>query len=263
MEFVLLLFLGVFSGLLAGLLGLGGGLIIVPALNLYFQYFFPDFASPMHMALASSLAIIVVTAFSSLMAHHKMGNVNWWAVRRILLWLMAGSFLSGYLASYIDSSILQMLFVVFLFSVATKMLYLKDPKSDQKITIPAYTLPMTTGIGGVSGLVGIGGGTMLVPFFSWRGLPMIQAVGTSAAMNIFVASAGAIGYIFGSYELTTLPYSVGYIYLPALVLVGASSIIFAQVGARWANRMPKAQLKKVFALFLFGLALLMAWEVFG
>lgn len=260
---LLYLLLGLFAGILAGLLGVGGGLIIVPVLMFIFAaQHFPE-ASIIHMALGTSLASIMFTSLSSMRAHHAHGAVNWQIVRNITPGIVTGTLLGSVLAAHLSAYFLKVFFVAFLFYVATQMLLNIKPR-------PARALPRWAGmfaagniIGGVSSLVGIGGGTLSVPFMTWCNVKMHQAIGTSAAIGFPIAVAGAVGYVATGLSATDLPHdSLGYVYLPALAGVVLASMITAPWGAKLAHRLPVTLLKRLFALLLYSLAARMAWSLF-
>lgn len=253
MEFWLLyLATGVFAGFLAGLLGVGGGLVIVPVLVFIFaaQHFPPE--QIMHLALGTSLASIMFTSISSLRTHHAHGAVSWIVVRSIAPGIIAGTLAGTMLAAQLSTVFLKVFFVVFLYYVATQMMLNIKPK-------PSRELPGAVGmfgaggvIGAVSSLVGIGGGTLSVPFMTWCNIKLHQAIGTSAAIGFPIAVAGAVGYTANGWGHDALPtYSLGFVYLPALMGLVVASVLTAPFGARLAHRLPVAKLKKFFALLLF------------
>lgn len=242
---------GSVAGVLAGLFGIGGGLVIVPMLVLAFEWqgVSPDLI--MHVALATSMASIVFTSVSSARSHNKRGAVIWSVVRRIVAGILVGTFLGTFIASQLSTGFLKIFFVVFLYWVAYQMLLGKKPS-------PSRQLPGTGGmfgtgnvIGVVSSLVGIGGGTLSVPFMVWCNIPIHQAIGTSAAIGFFIAVAGTLGYVVNGLSVTGLPaYSVGYIYLPALAGIVIVSVFTAPLGVRLAHSLPVGKLKKCFAVLL-------------
>lgn len=250
-EFFLYPLLGVFAGLTAGLLGVGGGIIIVPVLIYSFTLlgFSPDVLT--HMAVGTSLATIIVTSMGSVYQHHSKGAVLW----PVLLWfavgLILGALFGAKVADLLRGRVLQFLFGVFALVIAWQMVRGLKP-------MPGRGLPGKVGlacvgvlIGCVSAIFGIGGGSLSVPFFSWCNMKMQDAVGTSSAGGIPIAFAGALGFVWTGWQHPALPtYSLGYVYLPALFGIAITSVIFAQLGARWAHRLPAATLKKIFAVLL-------------
>ncbi len=242
--------LGASAGLLAGLLGVGGGIIIVPMLTFLFSsQHLPD-AHVAHMAIGTSLATIAFTSISSMRSHHARGAVEWGIFRRISPGILTGTLVGAWVAAQLSTSFLKVFFVVFIVYVSIQM-FLEANPSPRK---PAGGLKMFgfgSLIGGISALVGIGGGTMSVPFLIWHSVPIRSAIGTSAAIGFPIAISGTLGYILNGLGETTLPpYSLGYIYLPALFGVSLMSILTAPLGAKIAHRVPVKALKKGFACFL-------------
>lgn len=240
--------LGAVAGFFAGLLGVGGGAIMVPVLALMFaaQGFPPEHL--MHLALGTSMAAIVFTSIASLRAHHRHGAVQWPIVRRIAPGILLGTFLGAQLASVIPTRPLAIFFTVFMSYVAFQMLANIKPKPARQLPGTVGMFLVGNGIGAVSALVAIGGGSLSVPFMTWCNVKMHQAIGTSAAIGFPIAVAGSIGYLAGGLGATGLPQgSFGYIYLPALLACVAASMLTAPSGAKAAHRLPVATLKKIFA----------------
>jgi uncharacterized protein len=251
--------LGLFAGFAAGLLGVGGGLIIVPALIWLFdaQGISPEIQP--HLALGTSLASILFTSLSSVRAHHRHGAVDWSTVKRLAPGVVFGSLAGAWLASLISARPLKIFFVTFLFYAAIQMALDFKPKPHRDM--PGQLGMFTAGsiIGSVSSWVGIGGGTLSVPFQAWCNVSFHRAIGTSAAIGFPIAAAGAIGYLVGGWHRDDLPPgSVGYLFLPALGSIALGSILTATLGAKTAHALPVAKLKKVFALLLLTLAIRMA-----
>lgn len=249
-AWLLYLALGAFAGVLAGLLGVGGGLIIVPILTFIFTYQGMPPEHILHLALGTSLASIMFTSVSSLRAHHKRGAVDWSVVRRITPGIMIGTFMGSWVAAQLSTRFLKAFFVVFLYYVATQMLLDIKPKPHRQLPGSAAMFGVGGAIGAVSSLVGIGGGSMSVPFLTWCNVVMHTAVGTSAAIGFPIALAGAAGYLINGLGANLPKLTLGFIYLPALVGVAAASIFTAPLGARLAHSLPVGRLKKAFALLL-------------
>lgn len=255
--------LGLAVGFVAGLLGVGGGLILVPVLSwIYVEQGFPAEYN-IHMALATSLATIVLTSISSLRAHHQHGAVHWQAVRRIAPGIVAGTLAGSVAAAWLPDFGLRVFFTLFLFYAATQMWLGFKPKAYRQL--PGW--PGMTAAGSVIGLVsswvGIGGGTLSVPFLSWCNVRFQEAIGTSAAIGLPIALAGSLGYALSGQAAANLPeWSLGFIYLPALAAIAAMSMISAPWGARMTHRLPVARLKKIFAGLLYILAVRMAYSLF-
>ncbi|WP_456405711.1 sulfite exporter TauE/SafE family protein [Thiolapillus sp.] len=242
--------LGMVAGALAGLMGIGGGLVVVPGLLLLFhlQGFESSFLS--HIAIGSSLAIIVPTAFSSLWAHHQRGAVDWLVVLKLAPGLMLGALLGAWLASRFSTDLLKILFALFLFAVAIQMLTGAKPRQRRaQADDTVFFMPVGVVIGAVSGLVGIGGGTMTVPFLLWRGKLLPKAVATSAACGLPIAIAGTLGFMLLGQDTGSTAFT-GFIYWPAVVVVGVFAVLGAPFGARLAHNLPVSHLKKGFALLL-------------
>jgi uncharacterized protein len=240
--------LGAVAGFFAGLLGVGGGAIIVPVLALMFAaQGFPG-EHLMHLALGTSMAAIVFTSISSLRAHHQHGAVQWTIVKAITPGILLGTFAGAQLASLIPTRPLAIFFTVFMCYVAFQMLANIKPKPSRQLPGSLGMAIVGGGIGAISALVAIGGGSLSVPFMTWCNVKMHHAIGTSAAIGLPIAMAGTAGYLVGGAEATGLPSgSFGYIYLPALLAGVAASMLTAPLGARAAHRLPVATLKKVFA----------------
>lgn len=252
MEILLVyLLVGAFAGVIAGLLGVGGGLIIVPVLVLLFQQWgFAD-SVLMHLAIGTSLATIVVTAISSMYAHHKHGAVDWTVFRQLTPGIIAGALAGAIIADFMPTRALQLFFAVFEIAVAIQIGF-------QLMASPQRTLPGTVGmttaggvIGALSAVVGIGGGTLTIPFLIWCNIALRKAVATSSATGLPIAVAGAAGFALAGWNAPQLPaWSSGYIYWPALVGIAAASALFAPVGARLAHTLPVHVLRRFFAIFL-------------
>lgn len=254
--------LGAVVGFFAGLFGIGGGGIMVPVLTTFFvTQRFPT-EHIVHSALATSMAAIITTSLSSLKAHHKRGAVNWSIVKGMSTGILLGTFAATFLASYLSSLPLAIFFVIFMFYVAFKILL--EPKSSTRRELP-NTLGLSAvggGIGIVSALVAIGGGTLTVPFLTWCNIKIQHAIGTSAAIGLPIALAGTLGYFISGLDAKGMPeYSLGYIYLPAVVLISAVSFLTAPTGVKLAHSLSVGILKKLFAGLLVLLALKMLHTV--
>lgn len=255
--------LGAVAGFFAGLLGVGGGAIMVPVLALMFAaQGFPD-AHLMHLALGTSMAAIVFTSISSLRAHHAHGAVQWPIVRTIAPGILLGTFLGAQLASLIPTRPLAIFFTVFMSYVAFQMLANIKPKPLRDLPGPVGMSAVGGGIGVVSALVAIGGGSLSVPFMTWCNVKVHHAIGTSAAIGLPIALAGTVGYLVNGWSAQDMPeLSFGFIYLPALVLVGLGSVFVVPVGAGLAHKLPVATLKRVFAGVLMLLCAKMLHTIF-
>ncbi len=251
-----LLLLGCCTGFLAGLLGIGGGMLMVPFLTLLLGQRGVDTALAVKMAIATSMATILFTSISSVRAHHRRGAVRWDVVRRLGPGIVLGGLLGGAgVFSVLKGSTLALVFAVFVSFSATQMLINRKPAPSRQMPGAAGSLGAGGAIGFISGLVGAGGGFISVPFMAWCNVAMHQAVATSAALGFPIALANTVGYLIGGRSVTSgLPGAVGYLWLPALVVIACASVLTAPLGARTAHAMNVAQLKRVFALVLYGLA---------
>ena len=214
----------------------------------------------MHVALASSLASIVLTAASSARAHHRRGSVLWPTVA----WMVPGVLLGGWLGSRfaiaLDDGVLRWCVAGYCWLVALQMLQSKTPAAGDTAVVPrgpGYTAA-GGGIGIVSAIVGIGGGSLTVPLLVWRGVVPVRAVGTSSACGIFIAIASAAGYAVNAPAGVLPAHAIGYIYLPAAIGIALASVLAAPLGTRLAHAISGAALKRVFAVFmvLVGISLL-------
>jgi len=253
LPYIILTYLGVgaIAGILAGLLGIGGGLIIVPMVIFCLTQQEVPHEFMMHIALGTSMASIMFTAVSSFSAHHRRGAVRWIVVRRIVLGILLGTFLGSCIAARMSTDFLKGFFVIFLYYVAIQMLVNKKPKPSRELPGQAGMFAVGNVIGVVSSLVGIGGGTLSVPFMMWCNMAVHEAIGTSAAIGFPIAIAGTVGYIFNGWSVPGLPeYSFGYVYLPALAGIVCASVVTAPLGVYLAHSLPVNKLKRVFAFLL-------------
>jgi len=254
--------LGVVAGLLAGLLGVGGGIVIVPMLVFTFAAQHLPAEHIQHLALGTSMATIVFTSIASLRAHHSREAVNWPVVKRITPGILCGTLAGSVVAARLSGNFLKGFFAVFTFFVAWQMLLNARPHSSRQLPGSGGLFGAGGVIGCISSLVGIGGGSMSVPFLVWCNLPARTAIGTSAALGFPIALSGGIGYLLNGIGAAGLPpYSVGYIYLPALVGIAVTSYLTAPLGARLAHSLPVSQLKKGFALLLIATGVKMLYGI--
>ena len=261
MTMVIYLLVGVVAGTLAGLLGVGGGLIIVPALAWVFRDAgFPD-EVVMHLAVGTSLAIIVFTAASSVRAHQRRGAVRWDLTARLAPAVVVGVLGGVTLASALSTRGLALVFGLLEVLVAAYMAWGGRPRAGKGRPGPVDMALTGCGIGLVSGLAGIAGGTMTVPLLVWWQVPMHVAVATSAAVGVPIAVAGALGFVVTGWTADLPPWSLGYVYLPALLGIAATSVLFAPLGATLAHRLRTGVLRRVFAVFLamVGIRMLVGW----
>lgn len=258
-----LLAMGMAGGFAAGLLGIGGGMVLVPFITMIFtaKHFPPGVV--VHMAIATSLATIMFTSLSSVRAHHARGAVLWPVARQLAPGIVIGSWIGPWFGKQLDTTALALVFAVFVAFSATQMLRNKKPAAARELPPAPGMIAAGTGIGVVSGVVGAGGGFISVPFMSWCNVKIHNAVATSAALGFPIALSGTLSNIWFGWNEPGLPaYSLGYIYLPALAVISAASVTTAPLGARAAHKMPVKELKRVFALILYALAGYMLWKAF-
>lgn len=262
-ELLTYIVLGVAAGLLAGLLGVGGGIVIVPMLTFTFALQGLPQEHIQHLALGTSLATIIFTSVASLRAHHVRGAVSWAVVRQITPGILCGTLSGSWFAAALSGDFLRVFFIIFTFFVAWQMLSSRLPKASRQI--PGILGLFGTGsvIGGISSLVGIGGGSMSVPFLIWCNQNARVAIGTSAAIGFPIALAGATGFLLNGLKVSGLPpYSFGFIYLPALAGIAVTSYLTAPLGAKLAHNLPIPKLKKGFAVLLIATGCKMLYGLF-
>ncbi|TWI70676.1 putative membrane protein YfcA [Desulfobotulus alkaliphilus] len=262
-TFLLYMALGAVAGVLAGLLGIGGGLVVVPMLVFALPAQGVDAAVLMQIALGTSMAAIIFTATSSLKAHHQRGAVRWDVVIRISPGIVVGTFFGAMVASRMPTHTLKVIFIVFLYYVAAQMFLNKKPKPSRRLPGSAGMFGAGCTIGSMSSFVGIGGGTLSVPFMTWCNIPFHTVIGTSAAIGLPIALAGTAGYVVGGLGNDMLPpLSLGFVYGPALLGIVGASVLTAPLGAKLAHSLPVDRLKRFFAILLLVVATRMLLGLF-
>jgi uncharacterized membrane protein YfcA len=260
---LLFLLLGTFTGFAAGLLGIGGGMLMVPFITMLLTT--RDFPRELivHMAIATSLSTIMFTSLSSVRAHHKRGAVLWPVVKILAPGILIGSWIGPWIGTKLNSFGLSLFFAIFVGFSATQMLMDKKPAASRELPQAPGMFGAGTIIGVLSGLVGAGGGFISVPFMTWCNVKIHNAVATSAALGFPIALAGTLSNIyFGMNEPGLPPGSLGFIYLPALLVISFASVFTAPYGAKTAHALPVKSLKKVFAIVLYALAAYMLYKAF-
>ncbi|HRM14779.1 MAG TPA: sulfite exporter TauE/SafE family protein [Acinetobacter parvus] len=250
MELIIYLLIGAIAGFTAGLFGVGGGLIIVPILYIVFTQMNYDANVIMHVAVGTSLATIIVTSISSVMAHHKKGAVLWQVFRNLAPGLVLGSFMGAGIADLMSGQHLQLVIGVFAVWMAYKMFRGAHVLVDANRHLPSPPLQFVAGggIGVASAIFGIGGGSLTVPYLNRHGVVMQKAVATSAACGLPIAVAGALGFMwFGAKEQIDVPNTIGYVHIYAFLGISVMSFITAKFGAKVAHRLSPSMLKKCFA----------------
>lgn len=246
--------LGAIVGFLAGLLGIGGGLIIVPVLSVLLHKM--DIVSPQSaflVAVATSLCSIIFTSFSSALTHHKHNNVNWSLAGWVVAGVAVGSGVGSFFAEWISVEMLRIIFAVTVAFVAFRMAFSKTQVSDCSEIKPNLWLmmPISATIGALSSLIGIGGGALVVPMLSQLRYDVKKAIGVASVAGTCIAVVATVGYVTSGWDEHKISdWYLGYVYIPALVGVVITSSMFAPIGAKLVHRLPVQVLKRLFAIFL-------------
>jgi len=251
LDTVILLGMGAIAGCLAGMLGIGGGIIIVPVLALIFNSQAISIDVLMHVSIGTSLATIVITSISSIRAHQQHLAIQWPVFKKITPGIIVGGLLGAVVAKMIQGEDLRIIFGIFMLFVAAQMMF-------GNISRPHRHLPQTIGmfaagtlIGTMSSLMGVGGGSMSVPFLTWCNMEIRKAVATSSAIGLPVAMAGVTGYIIAGLGVEHRPaWSIGFVNIPAFLSIIVASTLFAPLGARITHRVSSKKLKLFFGIFL-------------
>lgn len=254
---VYFLTLGIFVGFIAGLLGVGGGALMVPILVMIFQAMGVDETEQLPLALGTAMASIVATSASSCWAHHRSQAVLWPVVKALTPGVLLGTFVTSYCVVYFNTTFLALFFSVFIAYVAMAMLV--NLRFADFAGIPGRWVLASVGlgIGSISALVSIGGGSLTVPFLSACRTPTKNAIATSAALGLPISVAGALGYLLTNNAISVFEHQVGYVYWPGVLAISSTSIFLAPVGARYTHQLPVSVLKKIFALLLVSLSIKM------
>ncbi len=254
--------LGCVAGFAAGLLGIGGGMLLVPFLTALLTLQGLPLELVVHAAIATSMASILFTSMSSVRAHHQKRAVRWDLVIRFSPGIVVGGLLAGgAVFAALKTGWLALFFAVFVGYSAVQMLINRKPKPSRQMPGTVGTTAAGAGIGFLSGLVGAGGGFVSVPFMLWCNVALHHAVATSAALGFPIALANTVGYVWSGWSVQDLPAGMfGYIYWPALLVLVIFSVVTAPIGAKVAHKLPVNTLKRIFALLLFGLAAYMFYK---
>lgn len=248
--------LGSVVGFTAGLLGVGGGGIMVPVLTTIFLYQGVPVEKVVHLALGTSMASIIFTSISSLRAHHAKKGVIWPIVKQMVVGILIGTFLATFLAASLSSLYLAIFFALFMAYVSLQMFM--DKKPVKSMSGPGELFLVGSGIGIISALVSIGGGSLTVPYLVSRKVDIKKAIGTSAAIGLPISIAGTLGYVINGWSHTSSDsLTFGFIYFPGVILISLISTVFAPIGARMAHRLPVPLLKKIFSVMLILLSIKM------
>lgn len=256
-----LLAVGAFVGFLAGLLGIGGGMSLVPMLTILFTaWHFPS-AHIVHMAVATATATMVFTAMSSARAHQRKGAVLWQVVVAMGPGVVLGSLIGPQVASALPTRPFAAMFGAFTWFAAWRILMGQAPRAERELPGKAGLFGVGAGIGAIASMVGAGGAFLAVPFLGRHNVKIHNAVGTSAALGLPIAAAATVGFIFAGLRQANLPAgSIGYVYVPAMAVIVIASMLAAPVGASAAHRWPAVKLRRAFAALLFTLGAYMAWK---
>lgn len=254
--------LGLIVGFFAGLLGIGGGGIMVPVLTSLFAMQGVANEHLVHVALGTSMGAIVLTAVSSIRSHHKHGAVLWSVALKMAPGVLTGTFAATWVAAYLPTQILAVIFAVFMTYVAVQMTMNFKPSASRQLPGAPGLFSAGGVIGGISALVAIGGGSLTVPFLTWCNVVIQKAIATSAAVGLPIALAGSLGYMINGTSEGLPAGSIGFVNLPAVLLISTISFFTAPYGVALAHKLPVAVLKKVFAILLIGLSLRMLSTVF-
>ena len=254
---------GAVVGFLAGLLGIGGGMTLVPVLAAMYsaQQFAPEHT--VHLALGTGMASVMFTSSASVRAHHRLGGVDWTLVRRMGPGMVAGTLLATAVSGWVPQRALALAFAAIVYAGATQILLGRKPSAGRALPATPALVAFGLLIGVVCGLVSAGGAFITVPFMLFCGVAMTSAIGTGAALGVPVAIVGTIGFVFSGWSVPELPpLSLGFVYLPALLGIVAGSVLTAPMGARAAHRLPVITLRRIFAALLYVLATKMLWTYF-
>ena len=254
--------LGICTGFLAGLLGIGGGMIMVPFLTFMLSQRGVDANLTVKMAIATSMATIIFTSISSVRAHHKRGAVRWDLVKGLAPGIVLGSMIASMgVFAMLKGANLAIFFGLFVGFSATQMFLDKKPAPSRQVPGTAGLVVAGSAIGFLSGLVGAGGGFISVPFMAWCNVAIHTAVATSSALGFPIALANVAGYVISGMSVTGLPDdAIGYIWVPALVVIALCSVFTAPLGAKAAHSLPVKKLKRIFAMILYALAVYMLYK---
>jgi uncharacterized membrane protein YfcA len=260
--FIELCVLGLFTGFVAGLFGIGGGMVMVPFIAYFLSSLGIEESLILKLAIATSMSTIVFTSISSVRGHNKKGAVRWELVKRLAPGIVVGSLVSsaGMFAIF-KGTTLALIFEGFLFFSATQMFINKKPKPTRQLPGPIGVVGAGGVIGFFSGLVGAGGGFISVPFMVWCNVELRNAVGTSAALGFPIALANAIGYVVSGWSVQGRPpMSVGFIWIPGMVLIAVCSVLTAPWGVKVAHKLQVKHLSRIFAALLYVLASYMLYK---
>lgn len=259
---IALILAGSAAGFLAGLLGVGGGTIIVPIVLwlLHKQGVISNYTQ--HIALGTSFAIMIFTTISSALAQHRKKSINWHIVKYLSPAMIMGSLIGSGLAKYLPTTFLKIFFIIFLYLIAVQMLLKFKPKPTHELPKPIGLFTTGNTIGLLSSWVGIGGGSLSVPFMTYCNVPIHIATGTSAALAWTMSLSGFIGYLYTGWNVVGLPeHTLGFIYLPAVAVLAICTMVIAPLGVKVSHQLPPDKLKMTMGILLFLIATQMVWKM--
>lgn len=253
--------LGIFAGLIAGMFGVGGGIITVPFFVAFFIQFGFEEEIIIHMAVGTSLGCIVFTGISSAYAHSKKNAISYNFLKPLASGIVIGAFLGALFAVQLNGNLLKTIIGIFALLIAIQMSVSKDIKLKPRNQTNKEPYFVGSGIGFLSSILGIGGGIFSVPYLKASGLPMTSSVGTSAACGIPIAFFGALGYLISGVDNILIPpFALGYIYLPAVIGISLTSILAAKYGANIAHHVSEKMLKRMMASMMFLISIYMVFS---
>jgi uncharacterized membrane protein YfcA len=254
--------IGAATGFFAGLLGIGGGTILVSSLALMFTAQGIPSEYVMHMAIGTSLAAIVAGSWASFRTHHRHGAVDWGVVRTMVPGVLVGALSAGALSRWLSTGFLKVFFLVFLVVVTAQMVFNLKPRASRGLPGRGGLTGVGVFIGASSSLFGGGAAAAGIPFFTWCGMTMHNAIGTVAAIGFPLAIAGSLGYVAAGWGIEGLPrWTAGFVYVPAFIVISAASMLVAPHGARLAHRLRGPTLRRIFAVFLLAIGAKVAVSV--
>jgi len=262
LEISLYILTGCVAGFMSGLIGIGGGLVIVPALDYIFLMHGMPHQSLMQMAAASSLATMIFTTSASVWSHHRDGSMDWGILKKMSLGIVIGTVIGALLADTLHSSVVRIIFGLLTFIISIQMLLqVSRTQSKHELPGPVVLNEVSTTIGSLSGLLGIGGSIFTIPFLTRFNVPMHTATAISVSGGFIVAVVGTVSfYLTGLNEAHLEGLTLGYIYLPAVIAISLPSMIFAVIGTKYSSRVPAKRLKQIFSVFLLFVSLHMLWR---
>lgn len=251
LQNILYIFAGMFTGLMSGILGIGGGIIVVPTLLFIFEMN-PDIPSSlnMHMAAGSSLAVMLFTSFAAIFAHYRIEPILWWVYRRLVTGIIMGTVLGALLATLLSTTHLKFLFACFLVFVAYKMLTHSDQTAHLRFPKKWVNFLVSFLIGIKSGLLGVGGGVLIIPYLTYCGIDQRRIAPVSSLCTMTVAAIGTLTFTLLTHQMVDVAYASGYIYWPAVLWVALTSMLFAPLGAKLSYILPRQGLRYAFVFIL-------------